>query len=288
MVFDVVVETQIVQTLGFRHFHFIFLILRKSKIQIRVIEKMIPFALIFLSILPSFFTWRTVGRDFSFWGTFPQKFAKFITSAGIVANFAIMDPVLAGVPTMDDYNLGSGSIVKTVKNKASNIKAEITIFPEYEATDISTLVPYYQSSLKTLQTYITQHQWEDVLQVCKIIDTSSLQKPIFGLNPNANTYLLDKKQTKTLENFKEELRFLLEQIRDIAISKRVYFFNRADLEQIELIKQESNNNNPQSSSTSSATIPTDIDQSTDDNEIQGLLQNAQDVIVKIDEFLKTT
>jgi hypothetical protein len=31
---------------------------------------------------------------------------------------------------MDDYIFGSGSIVKNVKNKASNIKVEITIFLE--------------------------------------------------------------------------------------------------------------------------------------------------------------
>jgi hypothetical protein len=53
-----------------------------------------------------------------------------VTSAGIVANFARMDPVLICVPTMDDYIFGSGSIVKNVKNKASNIKVEITIFLE--------------------------------------------------------------------------------------------------------------------------------------------------------------
>lgn len=125
----------------------------------------------------------------------------------------------------------------------------------------------------------------------------SARKPHFGLNTQDSSYLLTGPQTHLLDSLRDDLRYPLDQLRDIAISKRIFFFNKDDLMAVQLLAAEAEASSrasqspppPLSSSSSSVDapqlLPQDADQ-VESGEAQRLLAEAQVLVEKITSLVQ--
>lgn len=145
--------------------------------------------------------------------------------------------VVAQVPTMDDYNLGSGSVVQPVKGASSNIVRPQETFPAFQSTTIRDVPSYLTKAVSRLEKYVSEGRWEEVVSLCRTLDSSALRAKGFGIDTAGDLgYLLSASDGKRLENLREELRFAAEQLRDEAVSRRVFFFNRDDLAAVQRLR----------------------------------------------------
>lgn len=87
---------------------------------------------------------------------------------------AFLLPVVtfAQMPTMDDYNTGSGTIVSNVKRGSSNIqiKPAITLSSFPAEAQIKDLPSYLQHGVDVLKQLVQEERWEDILSCCKALD----------------------------------------------------------------------------------------------------------------------
>lgn len=204
-----------------------------------------------------------------------SAFRPFLVALPLVATMP--NTVNAQMPTMDDYNLGSGAIVKQVKTKSSNIIAKVSMVDVFAADDLADLIPYLIQSFTALDKLVQLGNWEEVVISCKNLD-SATEKPYFGLNPEANTFLLDRTETRKLEDLREELHFVVDQLRDTAVSRRIYFFNRDDLAAVQTLTAELQ------SGESSTPVVKDVDQA-DLDEPKKLLLEAKSIARNIQKMI---
>lgn len=86
--------------------------------------------------------------------------------------FLLPMATFAQMPTMDDYNTGSGTVVSKVKIGSSNIqiKPAITLSTFPEEAQIKDLPLYLQHGVDVLAQLVQEERWEDILSCCKVLD----------------------------------------------------------------------------------------------------------------------
>lgn len=168
------------------------------------------------------------------------------------------NPSLAQMPSFDDYNAGSGSVVRSDK-ASGNVEMAKTIMNSVSTTKKAATLPLYIKEtlpqyLETVKELARQGLWKDIIAVDKAPfriaadsgdgDNSKssrliiLKKKYFG-GPNTD-YLVDalKISSKTaveLESIREDVAFTMGQVDDVAVSNAVSFFNKDDLTQVKRI-----------------------------------------------------
>lgn len=106
--------------------------------------------------------------------------------------------------------------------------------------------------------------------------------------------MLTPTQTRLLDSLRDDLRYPLDQLRDIAISKRIFFFNKDDLTAVQLLAAEAEATGAAQSSLSSTSssavsapqlLAQDADQ-VETGEAQRLLSEAQVLVEKITQLVR--
>lgn len=154
--------------------------------------------------------------------------------------FFAQPPAYSQIPIVSEqFNINSGS--KVVDRKGSNVI--IT------ASNLKEAVLQAQIEISTLKDKVSNRDWDSVLKTSKLkllktsyfgiadfqnIDT--VKTPIDALAKYLSISLTD---AKILDEKRQELSYDLGQLGDIAISKRVIFFNSDDLNGIKIIGEES-------------------------------------------------
>ena len=158
-----------------------------------------------------------------------------LTSAYIVAAIISTVPmtVHAQIPSYDEFLVGSGTIVvdKTKKgqsNLPSTIKAAATTFSAVEL----------KKDLQEVEKYAQNGQWDEILKTLAPVSKAVNAKAygygtIQGLTDSLGVSV---ENANAALDLREDLSFSLGQLSDFALSKRVLFFNKEDLAQINLIK----------------------------------------------------
>ena len=143
-------------------------------------------------------------------------------------------PSFAQIPSFDDYNVGSGAkVVEKSSVGASNLPSSTTTAAAaaFSPTEL-------KREMAIVDNYVQKGQWDEVLKtvapVTKVLgakaygygDSKALGQAL-GVSPEA---------ARGAVELSSELQFALGQLSDFALSKRVLFFNKEDLAQINLIK----------------------------------------------------
>lgn len=193
----------------------------------------------------------------------------------------LMGPSLAQamVPTMDDYNSGTGTVVRVVASKKDKLTAAAEVsFPGYTQGTLANFVDYMENAMKTLTKLVEQKKWADVLLVCKTLDKNLPVKylGLSGLSDFADTLQLSTKQAREVDGIREELSFVIGQLRDSALSLRVtsFVFNRDDLAQVKLLATESLDTEDDTGKVNSQT-------KLDEDEPKALLKEAKELVAKL-------
>ena len=166
------------------------------------------------------------------------KFRSKIAAAAIIVSvFYAPDGIKAQIPIVSEqYNIGSGS--KVIATKV-NLR---------RATGFEDALNLGVENLSTLKDQVVKKDWDGVLSVLQ--ELKVLRSNYFGLGNLEATvdsslqglakYLkISVDRAKEIDEAREQLSFSLGQIGDFAISKRVVYFNSEDLNQINILGEES-------------------------------------------------
>lgn len=135
-----------------------------------------------------------------------------------VSLLSLQQPVVAQIPTFDEYNTGSGTLIKP---KISSSSAQRNSLKQIEqGFNKETL----KNTLINIKNDITGGLWDDVLLQIKQIAFI-----------NKSNYGLDKVLNESINNDREELKYLISEISDIALASRIIYFNIEDLKGVELL-----------------------------------------------------
>lgn len=132
-------------------------------------------------------------------------------AAALIISFISMsggiDVANAQTPNMDQYNQGSGTYVgkRVTTQSIPEIVKKVKSYDDLK------------SSLSTCRKYVGDQNWNDVILV------------IDQMKAGVNNGILK-------ENLKDDFVFYIDQVNDLAVENRVLFFNKEDLEQVQMIK----------------------------------------------------
>ena len=193
-----------------------------------------------------------------------HELSKFIAPIvlGTILSTSFSSASLAQIPSIDDYNSGSGSVITGVKQQ---ITAEPSAAVKLAVKEKFTF-SHFSADLDLIEKLIGQKSWDDTFQL-----TTFLKKIVnldhFGYTSTktlAESSDLSTEQVEKIESQKDEISFNIGQINDLALSRRVIFFNKADLEQVGLIIAEEGSEEKK--------------QSSDEKEAVGILNDIRDLI----------
>ena len=151
-----------------------------------------------------------------------QKLTYRYISIISISLLVATQPVLAQIPTFDEYNTGSGTYIKP-KISSSSTQRDSTITSSLRSFDKDVL----KNKLLKIKALVSKGLWDDILVEVKSI--SFVSKKNYGL---------DKTLDESIENDREELKFLIGEVSDIALASRVIYFNIEDLKGVELLENE--------------------------------------------------
>ena len=144
----------------------------------------------------------------------------------------------AQVPTFDEYNLGSGSVIRPSKTNTNNAISADSI--DYISMSSEDFIRNLQNLAAELKKDVTDKRWDKINVLYKQLKI--LKSPIFGMGgPQslAKTFGINARDADTINSLREELLVYVNEVSETAVKEVVYFFNSEDLKQIELLKVES-------------------------------------------------
>lgn len=109
-------------------------------------------------------------------------------------------PISAQIPTFDEYNTGSGTYIRPKISSASTQRETISVSQQSFDKDL------LKNKLSKIKTLITKGLWDDILLEIKTI--SFVSKKNYGL---------DKVLNESIENEREELKFVIGQVPNLII-----------------------------------------------------------------------
>ena len=183
---------------------------------------------------------RTPSSLFAFWPndettTKNVPLKNRITSAFIVAAIISSVPmtVHAQIPSYDEFLVGSGTVVidKSKKGQSNLPSATKAIATTFSAVEL-------KKDLQEVEKYAKNGQWDEILKTLAPISKAVNAKAygygtVQGLTDSLGVSV---ENANAALDLREDLSFSLGQLSDFALSKRVLFFNKEDLAQINLIK----------------------------------------------------
>lgn len=136
---------------------------------------------------------------------------------------------------MDEYNTASGTVLPGRKK----------IIGKPDLAVVSTVPDVFNPmqvriTLLQIDQYISEEpaKWDEITRDIKLIPKYGSKNLGFAsLADLANNFKISSTQAKTVESAREDFAFNVGLLKDLALANRVYFFNKADLEQQELIKE---------------------------------------------------
>lgn len=138
-----------------------------------------------------------------------------------------INPVLSQIPTFDEYNTGSGTLIKPKISSKSAQKDSSTIIT---SKDFNKSI--LKNTLYKIKKLMSDGLWDDILLELKNI--SFVNKKNYGLETKLN---------EQIENSREELKYIVGQISDLCLASRVIYFNIEDLKGVQLLSNEKKNIN---------------------------------------------
>ena len=144
-------------------------------------------------------------------------------------------PSYSQIPSMDEYNTASGTVLpgrkKVVgKPESAVVKAAPEVFNPMQV----------RITLAQIDQYISDDpaKWDEITRDIKLIPKYNSKNLGFASSTDlANNFKISSSQAKDVESAREDFAFNVGLLKDLALANRVYFFNKADLEQQELIKE---------------------------------------------------
>lgn len=131
---------------------------------------------------------------------------------------------IAQIPSYDEYNVGSGSVVKV-----STTPAETKLKPfKIEDLRSGSLDREVRRSLEEL---VRMRGWDAVIAKVKLLNL--VNDEYFGNKRYLiETFNLDNSDLEKVEGARASLSFNLRQLSDFALANRVLFFNKEDMKQV--------------------------------------------------------
>ena len=182
---------------------------------------------------------RTSSSLFAVWPNPHEIITKVIqqksrlTSAYIVAAIISTVPmtVFAQIPSYDDFQQVSGTKIVD-KSKGSNLPSSTkAIATTFSASEL-------KKDLQEVEKYAKNGQWDEILKTLAPI-SKAVNAKAYGygtLQGLTDSLGVSTDNANAALDLREDLSFSLGQLSDFALSKRVLFFNKEDLAQINLIK----------------------------------------------------
>jgi hypothetical protein len=174
-------------------------------------------------------TLKSNSADYSF--KLPKIAAGAIVASSILLSGGARN-AHAQIPTMDEYNTGSGTVIRKqpVVAKAITMKS-----PEQKVFSIVDT----KGRLKIIESFIDAKAWDDVLSEVNQMKLVSKKNFAYTSSSEAAKSLgVSQSSMASLDDVREELSFQLGQLRDLALANRVIFFNKIDLDAVEAMKSE--------------------------------------------------
>lgn len=160
-----------------------------------------------------------------------QFAAAFLVGSAIVTNPKASN---AQIPSMDEYNTGSGTVLPgrarvVGKPPVTAVKAVPDMFSIEQMKGFLTLIDGHIAS--------EPPKWDEMIRDIKSI--SKVKSKYLGFTSSsdlANNFKISSSQATSAESVREDVAFNVGQLNDLALANKEYFFNKADLEQTQLIK----------------------------------------------------
>lgn len=165
-----------------------------------------------------------------------KKLTKFGISILVSGSF-LSSPVIsnAQIPSMDEYNTGSGTVLPGRKKLVgAAIPAAVIAAPEVFT------VSQVKNNLMEIDKYISEEpaKWDEITREIKMIPKYNAKNLGFSSAADfGSNFKISTAQAKIAESAREDFAFNVGLLKDLALANRAYFFNKADLEQQEFIKE---------------------------------------------------
>lgn len=161
---------------------------------------------------------------------FPYRSRKALFAAlfSFILNF---ESVQARIPSSDDYYVGSGTVIVPPASKT------LTSSPSNEIAFDESIFNTMRSSLISVKRDIQEKKWDDILARLSTTEFKALKKSMFGFKNKAAASLAFHRSAENsdIESLRQELSYSIGVIEEYSLSHRVLFFNKEDLNQIQLI-----------------------------------------------------
>jgi hypothetical protein len=162
--------------------------------------------------------------------SFGQRCLSSSTAALVVVNSLFITPlsVHAQIPTMDEYNTGSGTRVKAVGVSAASTTVYTPLInPDLDEGEVT--MPLMIKAVEKAKSLAAGNYWDNVILELKSFTSADKDK-----NSNNKKSEVAVKQLLMKEPAKyEELKFIIGQVVDTARASRVVFFNQEDKKQVQ-------------------------------------------------------
>lgn len=140
----------------------------------------------------------------------------------------------AQIPSMDEYNTGSGTVLPGRARVVGKPVATV-------AADISDTfsVSIAEETLTKIDSYISSEpaKWDEIIRAIKLTPKYNVKNLGFKSSSDlASNFKIKDAQALLVESAREDFAFNLGQLNDLALANREYFFNKADLEQTQMLK----------------------------------------------------
>lgn len=153
----------------------------------------------------------------------------FVVASAFVASSIIAlapDVSIAQIPSMDEYSVGSGT--RVIKKKAADTYSS----DSFSITSSKFSVANIRDKMQKIVPEVKSELWGDVANNIRAVD-GQIDSKNFGYSSFASMtsdFGIDASAGKDIESIREDLLFSVQQLKDLALSKRVLFFNKEDLE----------------------------------------------------------
>jgi hypothetical protein len=146
--------------------------------------------------------------------------------------FSVPLPSHAQIPSMDEYNTGSGTVLPGRKRVTGPVVVAATVPDTFSVKRV-------KESLSLIDKCLSNDpaKWDEIARTIKTTPKFSTKNLGFSSSAElASNYQIDATQAKGVEAAREDFAFNYGLLNDLALANREYFFNKADLEQTQLLK----------------------------------------------------
>lgn len=167
----------------------------------------------------------------------PNKILKSLAGFGgmlLISGSLVTAPLpsYAQIPSMDEYNTGSGTVLPGRKRVTGPVVVAATVPDAFSVKRVKESLTLIDKCLSN-----DPAKWDEIARTIKTTPKFSSKNLGFSSSAElASNYQIDATQAKGVEAAREDFAFNYGLLNDLALANREYFFNKADLEQTQLLK----------------------------------------------------